>query len=77
MSSGFAAPAFYSVPEFADMLGLSEGHIRHAARAFVNPDATTRAKLPDGYGAFKWSGIYIVYDLNDSAVIARMFNVTL
>ena len=77
MSSGFAAPAFYSVPEFSDMLGLSEGHVRHAARAYVNPDANTRAKLPEGYGAFKWSGIYIIYDLSDRKVIAKMFNVAL
>lgn len=71
----FAAPSFYNVLEFADMVQLSPAYIRHGARAFSNPQPENRAKLPEGYGAFQWSGIYIIFALDEQDAIETMFNV--
>lgn len=71
----FSAPSFYNVFEFADIFQLSPAYIRHGARSFSKPQPENRAKLPDGYGAFQWSGIYIIFALDEQAAIEKMFNV--
>jgi hypothetical protein len=72
----FSAPAFYNVTEFADMFQVSEGHVRHAARNWLFPGkSANRAKLPEGYGAFVWADIYVIFLLQDRTAVERMFNV--
>lgn len=73
----FRAPGFYNIEEFADMMGTTPDHMRHAAKNFTGRGTrgSSRAKLPEGYGAFIWSGVYIIFDLRDEKSVERMFNV--
>ena len=74
--STYVAPAFYNVEEFAEMLGVTNDHIRHAAKNFNFPGvARNRAKLPEGYGAVLWAGVYIIYSLTDADAVSKLFNV--
>lgn len=72
----FRAPAFYSIKEFAAMMNVSEQYARNGARAEL-PDnnANNRARLPDGYSAVMWAGVYVIYDVDDEAAVYRMFNI--
>lgn len=75
--SRLVAPGFWNVEEFArDVMWCSQDHVRHAARSYVDNDAPrSRAKLPEGFGAFMWAGVYIVFDLDDADAINRLFGV--
>lgn len=59
------------------MMGLSEGHIRHCCRNYVDGGGSGRAYLPPGFGAFRWAGVYVIYLRSDADVIAKMFEVEL
>lgn len=72
-----ALPAFYHVEEFAEMVGMSIGHIQHGCRNWCDGGGSGRAMLPVGYGAFRWSRVYVIYSLADQLVISRMFSVKL
>lgn len=67
-----ALPAFWSAAQFADMMGLSQGQVCHAAKNYV-ARADKGAALPAGFGALKWAGVWVVYALDDEALVRRMF----
>lgn len=72
-----SAPGFWNVEEFAaDVMFCTPDHVRHAARNYVDPaPRRSRAKLPDGFGAFLWGSVYVIFELRDAEVIEKMFNV--
>lgn len=71
-------PRFYNVTDFAAIRGVSVDHIRHACRNSIDPGKSiSKAKLPDGWGAFMWGGIYIIYELKDAFEMVLLFDVEL
>lgn len=67
-------PAFFSIKQFADLVGASESHIQHAARNFVEPGmSTNRAKLAEGWRAIKWGKVYIIYHDQDHQAMMMLF----
>lgn len=69
-----AFPAFFNIRQFAELTGVSESHVQHAARNYLEPNASVnRAKLPDGWRAIKWGKVYIVYADQDHTAMMMLF----
>ncbi len=67
-------PTFFSVDQFAGMLGQSKSHIQHAAGNYILPNRSkSRAKLPEGWAAFMWSGIIIICEEKDLCLTKKLF----
>lgn len=72
-----AFPVFFSVREFADLIGKSESHVQHAARNYVEPECNAnRAKLPEGWRALKWNKTYVLYADQDHNKMMHLFSVS-
>lgn len=67
-------PTFFSVAEFAQMAGCSPTHIRHGAKNFIDGPGESRSRLPDGWCAIRWEGIYVIFAEEDADVMYRLFN---
>lgn len=69
-------PNFFSVDQFSGMTSLSKSHIQHAAKNYTSPGTTkSRAKMPVGWAAFIWSGIWIICEEKDLCLTKKLFGV--